>query len=549
MLTSSDMSLVRNYAYPNTTTLKNKYGIMDFKKLQEKCTRDAKKVIANLRQESLPEKFDSSYLKYLHKSLFQEAFEWAGYTRDLPFTFKDGTTAQMLMMKMPNSNIFFAASNKIRESLKEFDQMLAAKNNLQGLSRKEFIDEAVKLFSFLDYIHPFRGGNGPTQRLFFEKLAKAAGHTLDFSVVTKKRMRCACANAIILKGDKAHEAMKHLFEDISNPEKAGVLRELFNCMPKFELERLDDECVVIPREGISYTGIYRGASVDSIIVETADSCVICHKDYLTPEQIKALKPGNELSFTGPINKDLDQVLIPAEKLAPLKEEEIIKKIKNTACVQENRRKIESLSKLVYGVSEILDKNLHLIHKNPQIGEQLAEQIEKSPRSIAKLTGFKIGPIKNPRRVVAERNISELSKAIKENVDIVEYAKKTILKEHQKKQKRVEQAIKKPSKEVQKIFELQSNNWKEALKAENPEVLHKDVCSFLCKINSRLSVSERKSIDSADYEKLAKSIGISDSKAKIIIQAVNQGKELCKKLETIKANRPKVMTTEVFLTVL
>ncbi|AQX27891.1 MULTISPECIES: BID domain-containing T4SS effector [unclassified Bartonella] len=537
MLTSSDMSLVRNYAYPNTTTLKNKYGIMDFKKLQEKCTRDAKKVIANLRQESLPEKFDSSYLKYLHKSLFQEAFEWAGYTRDLPFTFKDGTTAQMLMMKMPNSNIFFAASNKIRESLKEFDQMLAAKNNLQGLSRKEFIDEAVKLFSFLDYIHPFRGGNEPAQQMFFEKLAKAAGHTLDFSVVTQERMRCACANAIILKGDKAHEAMKHLFEDISNPEKAGVLRELFNHIPKLERERLDDECVIMPREGISYTGIYRGASVDSIIVETADSCVICHKDYLTPEQIKALKPGNELSFTGPINKDLDQVLIPAEKLASLKEEEIIKKIKNTACINESRKRIDHLLKVVYGDITVLDKHMHLINKDPAVGQRLAEQIRNSPQSISKFAGFKIWFIKSPKRKAAERNISSLSREVKQHVEIVKSVKDKIFIKYKREQKRVEQIVKMPSKEVQDILNLPKDMQKKAL--ESSPSLHKDLFDFLCKVKSRLSTSELEYVRDTHHKVLAESIGISQSKAKIITQIFNKGVKLYKQFDAIKADCPKI----------
>ncbi|CBI76311.1 Bartonella effector protein (Bep), substrate of VirB T4SS [Bartonella clarridgeiae 73] len=544
MTISSDISLARNYAYPNSKTLKNKYGIMDFKKLEKKCTHDAKKVIVNLHQEPLPEKFDSSYLKYLHKCLFEEAFEWAGHTRDLPFTFKDGTTAQMLMMKMPNSNIFFVAGNKIQESLQEFDQMLVAKNNLQGLSREEFIDEAAKLFSSLNYIHPFRGGNGPTQRVFFEKLAEAAGHRIDFSVITKERMIRTCINAIMLKGDEAHEAMKHLFEDISNPEKVRVLKELFNHIPRLECKRLDNEYVVMPREGMTYTGIYKGGSLDSIIVETVDSCVICHKDYLTPEQIKALKFSDEITFTVPINKDLDQILIPAEKLAPLREEEIIKKIENATYVQKSRIKIEFLSKLVYGDPTILDKHMNLINKDPEMGQQLAEQIRNSPKSISKLEGFKIGLIRSPKREVAERNISEFSKAIIEHVDIVQYTKRKILKEHQKEKKRVEQVIKRPSQEVQKILELQPNKWEEALKTESPEVLHKDLRGFLNKINSRLSISERKNIDSADCETLAESIGISDSKAKIIIQAFHQGTELYKQLEIIKTDRSKVVTMAI-----
>ncbi|WCR55111.1 MAG: Fic domain protein BH13370 type [Bartonella clarridgeiae] len=537
MTTSSDISLARNYAYPNSKTLKNKYGIMDFKKLEKKCTHDAKKVIVNLHQEPLPEKFDSSYLKYLHKCLFEDAFEWAGHTRDLPFTFKDGTTAQMLMMKMPNSNIFFVASNKIQESLQEFDQMLVAKNNLQGLSREEFIDEAAKLFSSLNYIHPFRGGNEPTQQMFFEKLAEAAGHRIDFSIVTQERMIRACTDAITLKGDEAHEAMKHLFEDISNPEKVRVLKELLNHIPRLECKRLDNEYVVMPREGMTYTGIYKGGSLDSIIVETVDSCVICHKDYLTPEQIKALKPGNRVTFTVPINKDLDQILIPAEKLAPLREEEIIKKIKNTDCIKESRKGIDHLLKLVYGDPTILDKHMNLINKDPEMGQQLAEQIRNSPKSISKLAGFKIWRIRSPKRRVAERNISILSRAITQHVQIVKSVKDKIFIEYKRKQKRLEQVVKIPSKEVRESLNLPKDIQKKAL--ESSPSLHRDLCDFLCKVNSRLSMSELEHIRDTNHKILAESIGISQSKAKIITQTFNKGVKLYKQFETIKADRSKI----------
>ncbi|MDD9330879.1 MAG: type IV secretion system effector protein, partial [Bartonella sp.] len=81
-------------------TLKNKLGIMSTKKLAYECDRYLRKTVANLNEEPLPEKFDSSYLKYIHKCLFENIFEWAGYTRDVPFTFDDGTVARMPMMKI-----------------------------------------------------------------------------------------------------------------------------------------------------------------------------------------------------------------------------------------------------------------------------------------------------------------------------------------------------------------------------------------------------------------------------------------------------------------
>jgi cell filamentation protein len=40
----------------------------------------------------------------------------------------------------------------------------------------------------LNILHPFREGNGRTQRIFMEKLAKNAGFDLDFSKVSKEIM-------------------------------------------------------------------------------------------------------------------------------------------------------------------------------------------------------------------------------------------------------------------------------------------------------------------------------------------------------------------------
>ncbi|WP_438752207.1 Fic/DOC family protein, partial [Bartonella rochalimae] len=171
-----------DYTYPNSDVLINKYGIKNSQALHEKSAYHSEQAIIRLRQEALPNKFNSSYLKHIHKCLFKDTFEWAGYTRDLTFKFKNGVTANISEMQIPNSDAFFKESKAVSKSLHKFDQVLSKKNNLQGLSREEFVDEATKLFSFLNYIHPFRDGNGLAQRVFFERLAEAAGHKLDFSV-------------------------------------------------------------------------------------------------------------------------------------------------------------------------------------------------------------------------------------------------------------------------------------------------------------------------------------------------------------------------------
>ncbi|MCL6230318.1 BID domain-containing T4SS effector [Bartonella bilalgolemii] len=542
MVALFDTSLAHNYIYPHTKTLKNKYGIMDHKKLEKRCKRDAKKIVDSLRDEPLPEKFDSSYLKYLHKRLFESAFEWAGYTRDLSFAFDDGTIAQMVMMKLPETDIYFAHGDKIQENLKKFDEMLASKNNLQGLSREDFIEEAVKLFSFLNYIHPFRAGNEPIQRIFFEKLAEGAGHNLDFSVATEKRIMRACSDAMTLSSDIAHKTMKCLFEDISDSEKVLILKDFFDRIPKVELQRLNNEYVIMPQEGITYTGTYQVGATNSIMFKTADSHILCLKEYFKPEQLKTLKPGGELTFTVPMKKNLDQILIPGEKLAPLKEEEIIKWTRKADCVQKHQREIDRCLELIYQNRMVLDEHMTCIHKYPETGIQLAEQIRKSPHSISKLAGFKIWFIKSPRRRMAENNILELTQKIEKHVQIVKSVKDKIFIEHKKEQKRVEHVVKKPSKEIQEVLNLPKDEQKKVL--ESSPSLYKDLCSFLDEVNSRLSVSEQEYVSNKQDMKFSCSVGVSENQAKMIIDIVNKSVKLHNQIKAIKTDRSQVMAMAV-----
>ncbi len=289
-----------HYVYPNTTTLKNKYGIKDFKAFLEKTSHDSAKAMVNLRESPLPEQFNSSYLCHIHSQLFKDTFEWAGHFRHVPFTFEDGTTAAMPEMKRTGWENAFALGDEIQEGLQKLDKTLVEKNNLRGLTREEFNFQAISLFNSLNQLHPFREGNGRTQRAFFENLAKAAGHQLEFSLVTKERMMLASI-AVAEKGDL--EPMQHLFEDISNPEKIHLLKEFTDNMKALG-RNVNDRPVMVTKEGETYTGTYRGAGFNSFACNVKGAYIIGNKEHLTPEQLKTLKPGDRFTFTVPQKQEL-----------------------------------------------------------------------------------------------------------------------------------------------------------------------------------------------------------------------------------------------------
>lgn len=513
-----DHTASHNFFYPNSITLKNKYAIKNSEQLKEQCAHDTAKAIIHLRQEEPPQRLSSTYLQYIHHTLFKKTFEWAGQTRDKPFTFEDGSVAYMLEMK--KAGVHFASKKQIQEGLKNLDKTLAETNSLKGLTRETFVEHAAEMLIQLNYTHPFREGNGRTQRMFFEKLAQAAGHTLDFSLVTEKRMNLASI-ASLTHNDK--EMMKHLLEDISNPEKILILKEFVDNMKHIGLKNIHHHLIMTAKEGHTYTGFYRGSGPNGFMLDANGTFIIGNKKDLTPEQIQTLKMGDALSFTAPSTQHPQEVLIPAEKIAPLTSSEIATRIKNNVSLQARRTEIETLCHIIYGNRHILQERIERIHENHREGEQLTHQIATSPQSIAQLSGSNILGIKNNARANAEANILPLCRAIDCYINIFKQTEKDILHDHHAKQRRCEQSVAMPKVWMQNLLSLPKEQQQETL-SNSPE-LRGEMRVYIKKINERLSSSEHEAIKENNPEKLAKSLGTSAVKAKEILEIVKQTKEI------------------------
>ena len=62
-----------------------------------------------------------------------------------------------------------------------FDRI--AKLDFAAMERGERIEELADFYSTLNMIHPFREGNGRTQRLYFTQWLRHLGYDVDFSSV------------------------------------------------------------------------------------------------------------------------------------------------------------------------------------------------------------------------------------------------------------------------------------------------------------------------------------------------------------------------------
>ena len=81
-------------------------------------------------------------------------------------------------------------ADKIFKGLKEQNFFKNAKDI------NELAKNMANFMSDLNALHPFREGNGRTQRIFLKDLAESIGYKLDLSLTDKERMRAASIDAM-----------------------------------------------------------------------------------------------------------------------------------------------------------------------------------------------------------------------------------------------------------------------------------------------------------------------------------------------------------------
>lgn len=81
--------------------------------------------------------------------------------------------------------------------------------------------------SEINVLHPFREGNGRTQRLFIEYLASIAGYRVDFSQVTAEEMLIASADSFACDYESIYKMFEKITSPISKEEQKENIRFFF----------------------------------------------------------------------------------------------------------------------------------------------------------------------------------------------------------------------------------------------------------------------------------------------------------------------------------
>lgn len=234
-----------HYLLPNGT-LRNKLGEMNAATLAQREGQIVAARELQLRGRDSPSPRSLQALRAIHRHLFQDIYDWAGEFRTIDL---------MKEAEVGGPISAFTPCRSLAERCREIDGKIQALSYLQGLSRSDFAAKAAEIFVDVNRLHPFREGNGRTQRLFMEEMARGAGHRLDFGVVTRERM--IAASIAGHQGDV--EAVRRLFLEISDSKRVAALRKVIDSMRRHDRPP-DDLYIATTVAGQSYAGRFAGRS-------------------------------------------------------------------------------------------------------------------------------------------------------------------------------------------------------------------------------------------------------------------------------------------------
>jgi len=153
------------YTYPDSTVLVNKQNITNIKEAYRNEHLFVTRRLADLRLEPI-HVYSMSDILAIHNYLFQDVYAWAGQYRKVNIS-KSGNPF------MPIQS-FNTAETHMNNLIHSYHQTANSKD--------EIIMHLSEILDNLNYFHPFREGNGRTQREVIRSLALSKGYSAQIRV-------------------------------------------------------------------------------------------------------------------------------------------------------------------------------------------------------------------------------------------------------------------------------------------------------------------------------------------------------------------------------
>ncbi len=154
--------------------------------------------ILELVDKPIQGKFDLQHLCLIHRYIFQDVYDWAGEIRKVDIA----------------KGSMFCNVKFIESQAAEIFKSLKSEDYLQGLNEENTASRLAYYFSEINALHPFREGNGRSQREFIRTLALHIGYVINFAKVSKEEMLKASKDSFLCDYGKMEQLFKKCINQI-----------------------------------------------------------------------------------------------------------------------------------------------------------------------------------------------------------------------------------------------------------------------------------------------------------------------------------------------
>lgn len=169
------------YCYPDSDVLINELDIRDADKLSMVERKLTSLRLLELMNSPIEGKFDFKHLQAIHAYIFQDVYDWAGKVRTVDIA--KGNMFCNVKFISDQADVIFSG--------------LKGEHYLAGLDKDSFIKRLAYYFSEINALHPFREGNGRSQREFIRSLALKNGYLIHFDRISKSKMISASQKSFL----------------------------------------------------------------------------------------------------------------------------------------------------------------------------------------------------------------------------------------------------------------------------------------------------------------------------------------------------------------
>ena len=160
------------YVYPDTNILINKFDCHDADVLNKLEALSSAGNLAYLQLHPIEGEFDFEHLKEIHRFIFQDVFDWAGKVRTVDIG-KGNLFCRTMFIDEYATTIFSGFYESCFEN---------------RIDKSVFVRTLAARYADLNALHPFREGNGRSQREFIRELCLKCGYVLDLTSTKHQEM-------------------------------------------------------------------------------------------------------------------------------------------------------------------------------------------------------------------------------------------------------------------------------------------------------------------------------------------------------------------------